>query len=97
VAPSRQPDAERDVAVVVDEARPSGELAATIRASAGPLLHDVRLFDVYRGAPLAADERSLAFRLRFAADDRTLTETEVDAAMAAVMAALAAAGGRIRG
>jgi len=97
VAPSRQPDVERDVAVVVDEARPSGELAAAIRASAGPLLRDVRLFDVYRGAPLAADERSLAFRLRFAAEDRTLTETEVDAAMAAVMAALAAAGGRIRG
>jgi phenylalanyl-tRNA synthetase beta chain len=96
VAPSRQPDAERDVAVVVDEARPSGEVSAAIRASAGPLLRGVRLFDVYRGAPLAADERSLAFRLRFAADDRTLTETEVDAAMAAVMAALAAAGGRIR-
>jgi phenylalanyl-tRNA synthetase beta chain len=97
VAPSRQPDAERDVAVVVGQARPSGELAAAIRASAGPLLRDVHLFDVYRGAPLAADERSLAFRLRFAANDRTLTETEVDAAMAAVMAALAAAGGRIRG
>jgi phenylalanyl-tRNA synthetase beta subunit len=45
---------------------------------------------------LAPDERSLAFRLRFAAEDRTLTEAEVDAAMAAVMAALAAAGGRIR-
>jgi phenylalanyl-tRNA synthetase beta chain len=96
VAPSRHPDVERDVAVVVDEDRPSGELEAAVRASAGPLLRDVRLFDVYRGAPLAPDERSLAFRLRFAAEDRTLTEAEVDAAMAAVMAALAAAGGRIR-
>jgi phenylalanyl-tRNA synthetase beta chain len=96
VAPSRHPDVERDVAVVVDEDRPSGELEAAIRASAGPLLRDVRLFDVYRGAPLAPDERSLAFRLRFAAEDRTLTEGEVDTAMAAVMAALAAAGGRIR-
>ena len=97
VAPSRHPDVERDVAVVVDEDRPSGELEAAVRASAGPLLRDVRLFDVYRGAPLAADERSLAFRLRFAAEDRTLTEAEVETAMAAVMAALAAAGGRIRG
>ncbi|TAK00265.1 MAG: phenylalanine--tRNA ligase subunit beta [Chloroflexota bacterium] len=95
-APSRQPDAERDVAVVVYEDRPSGELEAAIRASAGPLLRDVRLFDVYRGAPLAAEERSLAFRLRFAAQDRTLTESEVEASMAAVMTSLAAAGGRIR-
>jgi len=96
VAPSRQPDAERDVAVVVAEDQPSGELEAAIRASAGPLLRDVRLFDVYRGAPLADDERSLAFRLRFAAEDRTLTEAEVEASMAAVMRALTAAGGRIR-
>ncbi len=96
VAPSRQPDAERDVAVVVAEDLPSGELEAAIRASAGPLLRDVRLFDVYRGAPLAGDERSLAFRLRFAAEDRTLTEAEVEASMAAVMQALTAAGGRIR-
>ncbi|MEW5991407.1 MAG: phenylalanine--tRNA ligase subunit beta [Chloroflexota bacterium] len=96
VTPSRQPDVERDVAVVVDDTRPSSELAAAIRAGAGPLLRDVHLFDVYRGAPLAAEERSLAFRLRFAAEDRTLTEAEIEAAMAAVMAAVAAAGGRVR-
>ena len=33
---------------------------------------DVRLFDVYRGNPLAADEKSLAYRLTFRAPDRTL-------------------------
>jgi phenylalanyl-tRNA synthetase beta chain len=97
VAPSRHPDAERDVAVVVDADRPSGELSEIIRGSAGPLLRDVRLFDVYRGAPLAADTRSLAFRLRFTAMERTLTDDELDALMAAVMMALEAAGGHIRG
>jgi phenylalanyl-tRNA synthetase beta chain len=97
VAPSRHPDVERDVAVSVDEARPSDELTEVIRSGAGPLLVDVRLFDVYRGAPLAPDMRSLAFRLRFAAEERTLTEAEVDGAMASVMRALEAAGGRIRG
>ena len=97
VAPSRYPDVERDVAVVVDEARPSGDLAAVIRTRGGPLLQDVRLFDVYRGAPLADGARSLAFRLRFAAEDRTLAEAEIEAAMADVMNALQEAGGRIRG
>lgn len=97
VAPSRHPDVERDVAVVVPEDRPSSELAEVVRSSAGPLLLDVHLFDVYRGAPLASEARSLAFRLRFAAEDRTLTEAEVDAAMVSVMRALEDAGGRIRG
>lgn len=96
VALQRYPDVERDLAVVADETRESGELVAVIRASAGTLLRDVRLFDVYRGTPLAAEARSLAFRLRFAAADRTLTEAEVDSAMTAVMRALEAAGGRIR-
>jgi phenylalanyl-tRNA synthetase beta chain len=96
VMPPRHPDAERDLAVVVADARPAGELEAIIRTSGGPLLVSVRLFDVYRGVPLQDDERSLAFRLVFRAPDRTLNEAEVDAAVATVMAALAAAGGRIR-
>jgi phenylalanyl-tRNA synthetase beta chain len=95
-APSRFQDVERDVAVVVPEDRPSAQLEAAIREAGGPLLADVRLFDVYRGAPLADAQRSLAFRVRFAAEDRTLTEAEIDTAMASIMTALQAAGGRIR-
>ena len=95
--PSRHPAAERDLAVVVAEARPSGEVAAAIGAAAGSHLESLRLFDIYRGAPLAAEEKSLAFRLAFRAADRTLAEAEVDAAIEAITAALAAdLGGRIR-
>jgi phenylalanyl-tRNA synthetase beta chain len=57
----------------------------------------VRLFDVYRGNPLAADEKSLAYRLTFRAPDRTLAEAEVEAAIAAITAGLSAAiGARLR-
>ena len=63
---------------------------AVIRRHAGELLMQERLFDLYRGAPLAADEKSLAYRLVFGTKDRTLTEAEVDAAMAAVREGLAA-------
>lgn len=95
--PPRFPAAERDVAIVVADAVEAGAAGATIRAAAGPLLQDVRLFDVYRGRPLTSGERSLAFRLRFGADDRTLTEDEVDAAVAGVVAALERAhGARLR-
>jgi phenylalanyl-tRNA synthetase beta chain len=95
--PSRHPVVERDLAVVVAEGRPAGEVEAAIRRRAGPLLASVDLFDVYRGRPLADDQRSLNFRLVFAADDRTLTETEIDAAVAAITAGLAVdVGGHIR-
>jgi phenylalanyl-tRNA synthetase beta chain len=95
--PSRHPAAERDLAVVVAEDRPAGEVEATIRVSGGPLLQSTSLFDVYRGAPLGPQEKSLAFRLTFQAPDRTLAEAEVDAAVEAITRAIGSAvGGRIR-
>ena len=96
-APSRHQEVERDVAVVVPAEGAAGEIEGAIRDAAGPLLRAVRLFDVYRGAPLGASERSLAFRLAFGDPERTLSEPEIEAAMAAVGAAVAAAGGRVRG
>jgi phenylalanyl-tRNA synthetase beta chain len=97
VPPPRHPASERDLAVVVAEAVPAGDAAAAISTSAGPILADLRLFDVYRGSPLAAKEKSLAFRLTFRAPDRTLEEAEVDTAVAAITTALETQiGGRIR-
>ena len=87
--PSRHPVVERDLAVVVADDRPAGEVEAAIRRHAGPLLASVDLFDIYRGRPLPDDRRSLAFRLVFAAD-RTLTEDEVDRAVGAISTGLAA-------
>jgi phenylalanyl-tRNA synthetase beta chain len=84
----RFPIVERDLAVIVAEDRPSAEVAAVVRHHAGELLRELAIFDLYRGAPLAADEKSLAFRLVFGTNDRTLTEAEVDGAMAAVRAGL---------
>ena len=56
----------------------------------------VALFDVYRGAPLSASEKSLAWRLVFQSTERTLTDAEVDANVAAITRSVAAIGGRIR-
>jgi phenylalanyl-tRNA synthetase beta chain len=88
VAPARHPSVERDIAIVVAGGGSAGAMEAAIRASVGELLRG--------GAPLLEDERSLAYRLTFAAPDRTLTEGEVESAMAAVTAAITRAGGRIR-
>ncbi|HEX5014648.1 MAG TPA: phenylalanine--tRNA ligase subunit beta [Candidatus Limnocylindrales bacterium] len=95
--PPRHPSSERDLAVVVSESVAAGDVAAAIRASAGNTLTELRLFDVYRGAPLGQDEKSLAYRLTFRAPDRTLAEAEVEASIAAITEALRTeVGGRIR-
>lgn len=96
-AVSRFPAVERDLAVVVDEAVPAADVESAIREAGGENLRSVVLFDLYRGRPLADDERSLAFRLRFEAPDRTLTEVEVEEAIATISGALGhRVGGRIR-
>ena len=96
--PPRHPAVERDLAVVVAEDRPAAQVAASLRRHGGGLLEAVELFDVYRGRPLEAAQKSLAWRLRFQAPDRTLTEAEIDGAVEAIQAGLATdVGGRIRG
>ncbi len=82
VAPdfSTYPVAKEDVALVVSEDLPAEQLADTLREGAGALCESVRLFDVYTGEQVEAGHKSLAFALRFRADDRTLTEKETAAA-----------------
>ena len=96
-SPSRHPIVDRDLAVIVADATPAGEVDASIRRHAGPLLRTVTLFDIYRGRPLGDEEKSLAYRLAFGADDRTLVENEADNAVAVITAGLASdVGGRLR-
>jgi phenylalanyl-tRNA synthetase beta chain len=83
-----QPAVDRDIALVVARTVPASSLEATIRAAAGELLESVRPFDLYEGSGLAEGWRSLAFRLRFRAADRTLTVGEVDALMERVLESL---------
>ncbi|MCH7230224.1 phenylalanine--tRNA ligase subunit beta [Glycomyces sp. L485] len=86
-----------DVAVVVAEVVPSGEVEAALREGAGELLDSLRLFDVYRDAKLGEDRKSLAFKMELRAGDRTLTNEEgVAIRDAAVAVAAARFGATIR-
>jgi phenylalanyl-tRNA synthetase beta chain len=95
----RFPAALRDVAVAVPEGEEfsAAALAEEIRAAAGEYVESVRPFDRYVDeARLGAGRKSLAFELVFRAPERTLTEAEMDAAMAAVHGRLEALGGEVR-
>ena len=73
-----QPAVYQDIALVVTEQTPAAEIDAVIRDAGGALLEDVRLFDVYRGDPIPAGSKSLAYALTFRAPDRTLTDKEIN-------------------
>lgn len=60
---SRFPANNRDIAVVVDESVPAGEILNACRKAAGSQLVGLNLFDVYRGANLAEGKKSLAISL----------------------------------
>ena len=64
----------------VEESVTAERLAAEIRVAGGGLLCEVRLFDVYRGESIPPGTKSLAYALTYQADDRTLTDKEVDKA-----------------
>ncbi len=76
----RFPPALRDIAVIVDETVTAERLLTEIRAAGGSLLRGIRLFDLYRGESIPAGKKSLAYALTYQADNRTLTDKEVDKA-----------------
>ncbi|MDF0531880.1 phenylalanine--tRNA ligase subunit beta [Tsukamurella sp. 8F] len=79
----------QDVAVHVDSAVPAQAVLDALAAGAGELLEDISLFDVFTGAQIGEGRISLAFKLRFRAPDRTLTEGEASAARDAAVASAA--------
>jgi phenylalanyl-tRNA synthetase beta chain len=86
----------RDLAVVVEEGVPADAVEAVIREE--PLVEDVTLFDVYRGAPLRPGRKNLALAIRYRAPDRTLTDPEADAAHKRILERLAQrVGAELRG
>ena len=92
----RMPAVLRDLAVVVDEPVAAAAVTAVVREE--PLVEEVTLFDVYRGAPLPAGKKSLALAIRYRAPDRTLTDAEADAAHARIVERLARdVGAELRG
>ena len=70
----------RDVALVVDEGVQHGEIMAVLDRNRNKILEAVALFDIYRGSSIATGKKSLAYSLTYRADDRTLTDAEVNSA-----------------
>ena len=85
---SRFPSSQRDIAVLVPDAAPAGELLACIVEAGGVLLKSAAIFDVYTGTGVPAGMKSLAFTVQFQSDSNTLTDDEVQAAHGAIVRTL---------
>jgi phenylalanyl-tRNA synthetase beta chain len=93
---SRAPSSDLDLAFVLAEEVPAQRIDRAIRQGAGSMVVSVTLFDVFRGGSLETGTRSLAYRVRLQAPDRTLTEADISKRRAAIIAAVAKAGGVLR-
>ena len=77
-----------DLAFVVDESVPAGDLMAAARAAAGEELRDVRFLSDYRGEPIPRGRKSLAIAVAFQSPERTLTDDDAARLREAIVAAL---------
>jgi len=87
----------RDFAFLLEEGRATGDLVRAVAGADKALIADVRVFDVYRGAGVAEGMKSVALEVVIQPREATLTEAEIEALSAKVVAAAGKAGGTLRG
>jgi len=76
--PSKYPCIIRDIAVLVNLGDKVADVVNTINIAGGKLVKDVDLFDMYEGKQLPNNMKNLAFHIIYQANNRTLTDKEVD-------------------
>ena len=93
---SKFPSVKKDLAVVVDKNVAAGDMAQVIKKAAGSLLLGTKVFDVYTGTGLEENKKSIAYSLEFGANDRTLTDDEINQVLEKIIANLEKQGASLR-
>jgi phenylalanyl-tRNA synthetase beta chain len=89
---------ERDFAFVVDRNLPAETLLRAARGVDRKLVAEIRLFDIYEGAGLPEDKKSLAITIVLQPHERTLTDAEIEGFSKRLIAQVEkATGGQLRG
>ena len=84
----KYPAVSRDLALICSEDITVAQVEEVISASAGKLLRKIQLFDIYRGVGVPEGKKSMAFSLQLRADDRTLTDSDSEAVVNNILAAV---------
>ena len=75
----------RDFAFIVDSDVAAGDLLKAVKSGAGPLLSDMRVFDLYEGANIGAGRKSVAVTITLTPTKATLTEDEIEKVSAEIV------------
>ena len=81
------PAVNRDLALICDKSIPVGELTKIIKNSAGKLLENVCIFDVYEGEQIPKDKKSVALNISLRSNEATLTDEQVNSAIKKIIKA----------
>ncbi|WP_420560648.1 phenylalanine--tRNA ligase subunit beta [Tepidicaulis sp.] len=88
----------RDFAFVVDRGVSADSLIKAARGAEKALITEVTLFDVFEGGNLGEEKKSLAIEVTLQPKDKTLTDEEIEAVSARIIASVEkATGGALRG
>jgi phenylalanyl-tRNA synthetase beta chain len=63
---------------VVDKDLEAERVVETIQTFRQPFVEEVTLFDIYQGPPIPEGKKGISYRIRYQANDRTLTDEEVN-------------------
>ena len=88
LVPNVYPSISRDIAIEVDSNIESQAIEKTITSKAGNLLKNVFLFDVYQDKKMGESKKSLAYKITFQANNRTLLDNEIDDIMRIIIKSL---------
>jgi phenylalanyl-tRNA synthetase beta chain len=94
---SKYPPVDRDLALVVPENVTAASILDAARNAGNDLLESVQIFDIYVGPNIPVGFKSIAITMRFLASDRTLSQNEIETAVAAVLEAQVRLGAVLRG
>ena len=75
---SKYPSIKKDLAMVVENNISSMQIEKEIKKAGGSLLRNIEVFDVYQGEQVGKDKKSIAYSLTFEAQNRTLTDEEIN-------------------
>ncbi len=87
-APSRYPEVNRELAVVVGEQYEASDILRVVRDAAGPLLARLDVLDVYRGGQVPEGNKSIALGLTWQHPSRTLGDAGIDQIIGSIINAL---------
>ncbi len=84
----KYPSVERDLALLLKDEVTNEQIISSVKENGGKLLTGVVPFDVYKGKQIQEGYKSMAYRISFRSDERTLTEDEVSKLMKRIMKSL---------